>query len=171
MNDPAIVGIHRVEFDRATGNPHGVGDLADTLSQFVVPHGAPMTDVDLHSVRIPILGLKNPIQKKLQIFQGLSVGTDQCVAFGRKNLELTTAVGLDFLDIRDEAEVTKHRVQYLLGFHFLLRVNNYDLAITLALGNLGALRNLDQRLIRLFSRQVHLGYEKEVLHRPVQGQP
>jgi hypothetical protein len=110
MNDPAIVGIHRVEFDRATGNPHGVGDLADTLSQFVVPHGAPVADVDLHSVRIPILGLKNPIQKKLQIFQGLSVGTDQCVAFGRKNLELTTAVGLDFLDIHDEAEVTKHRV-------------------------------------------------------------
>src|SRR3984885_14902975 len=44
------------------------------------------------------------------------------------------------------------------------------LLITFALGNLRALGNLNQRCVRLFSRQVHLGHEKEVLYRPVERQ-
>jgi hypothetical protein len=110
VNNPSIVGIHRLKFDRTPGNSHGVGDLANTLSQFVISHCAPMADINLDPLSTPVPGLKNPVQKKLQVFQRFSVRTDQSVAFGRKNLELPTSVGLDLLDIRDEAEITKHRV-------------------------------------------------------------
>jgi hypothetical protein len=110
VNDPSIVGIHRLKFDRSPRNPDGVGDLTYTLPQFVISHGAPMADVDLHPLSTPVLGLENPVQKKLQVFQRFAVVTDQSVAFGRKNLELPARVGLDLLDVHDEAEVTKHGV-------------------------------------------------------------
>ena len=60
-------------------------------------------DVDLHPVRIAVLRLKNPVQEKLQIFERLAVVANQGLAFGRKNLELTTTLCFDLLDICDEA--------------------------------------------------------------------
>jgi hypothetical protein len=110
MNDASIVGIHGLEFDRSAGNAHGVGGLTNPLPQFVVPHCAPMTNVDLYPERISILGLKDPVQKELQIFKRLAIVADQYLTFGCKDLELPTAFGLGFVDIRDEAKVTKHRV-------------------------------------------------------------
>jgi hypothetical protein len=110
MNDAPIVRIHGLEFDRSSGNPHGVSDLTDPLPQLVVPHRAPMADVDLYPERVSILGLENPVEEKLQIFKRLAIVADQRLTLGRKNLKLTTGIGLDFLDIRDEAKVTKHGV-------------------------------------------------------------
>jgi hypothetical protein len=84
--------------------------LTNALPQFVISHCAPVANIDLDPLSTPVLGLENSVQKKLQVFQRFAIVTDQRVAFGRKNLELPTGVGLDLLDIRDEAEVTKHRV-------------------------------------------------------------
>jgi hypothetical protein len=108
--DAPIVRIHGLEFDRSPGNPHGVSDLTDPLPQLVVPHRAPMADVDLYSGRISILGLEDPVEEELQIFKRLALVANQRLTLGCKNLKLTTGVGLDFLDIRDEAKVTKHGV-------------------------------------------------------------
>ena len=69
-----------------------------------------MTDIDLDPARISILSLKNPIKKKLQVFKGFAFRADQSLALGGKNLELMTAFGLDFVNLRDEAKVTKHGV-------------------------------------------------------------
>ena len=69
-----------------------------------------MTDIDLDPGRISILSLKNPIEKKLQIFKGFAFRADQGLALGGKNLELMTAFGLDFMNLRDETKVTKHGV-------------------------------------------------------------
>jgi hypothetical protein len=110
MNDAAIVRIHGLEFDWSPGNPHSVSDLTNPLPQFVVAHRAPMANVDLDPERISILGLENPVQEELQIFKRLAIVADQCLALGCENLKLTTGVGLDFLDIRNEAKVTKHGV-------------------------------------------------------------
>jgi hypothetical protein len=110
VDDSPIVGIHRLELDRPARDSDGVGDLTDSLAEFVVAHGSPVPDVDLYTVGIPVLGLKNPIQEKLQIFQRFTLMTDQGLTFGRKNLKLATGFGLDFLDIRDETEVTKHGI-------------------------------------------------------------
>ena len=167
VNNPPIVRVHRIELNRTAGDPDGLGNLPHTLSQLVVPHRSPMTDVDLNSARAPILRLKNPVEKKLQIFERLTFVTDQCVAFRRKHLELTPILSLDFLNVCHEAEVAEHRIQYLLGFHFFRGVNDYDLAITLSLGNLRTFRNPDERGIRLIFCQIHLGDEKEILNRPV----
>jgi hypothetical protein len=110
VNNPPVIGIHRFELDRSTGDSDGVGDLTDPLTQLVVPHRPPMADIDLNPVRISIVSLENSIQEKLQIFERLAVVTDQRFTFGRKNLELAAPVGLDFLDIHNKAEITKHRV-------------------------------------------------------------
>ena len=118
VNYSAIVRVHRLQLYRPTGNAHSLGYLSDTLSQLVVPHRSPMANVDLDSACIPILSLKNSIEEKLQIFERLAVVTNQCIAFRREHLELTTILGLDFLDFCHKAEVTEHRIQYLLGFHF-----------------------------------------------------
>lgn len=171
VHDPAIVGVHRIEFDRSARDPDGVGDLPDPLAQFVVPHRAPVSNVDLDTLGIPVLSLQDSVQKELQIFQRFAVVSNQRLAFGSKDLELTTAFGLDFLYFCDEAQVTKHRVQNLLGFHFILRVRTLGLAISFAFCNLGIFGDLHQRRVCLVSRQIHLGHEKEVLHRPVQRQP
>ena len=166
VNYSPIVRVHWLQLYRATGNTHSLGNLPDALSQLIVPHRSPMANVDLNSSRIPILSLKNSIEEKLQIFERLAIVTDQCIAFGRKHLELAAILGLDFLDFRHKAEVTEHRIQYLLGFHFS-GVNNYHLAITLSLGNWRSLRDLDKRDIRLVSREVHLGDEEQILDSPV----
>jgi hypothetical protein len=84
--------------------------LTNPLPQLVVAHRAPMADVDLYSERVSILGLENAVEEKLQIFKRLTIVADQRFTLGRKNLKLTTGIGLDFLDIRDEAKVTKHGV-------------------------------------------------------------
>jgi len=118
VNYSAIVRVHRLQLYRPTGNAHSLGYLSDTLSQLVVPHRSPMANVHLDSACIPILSLKNSIEEKLQILERLAFVTDQCIAFRRKHLELTTILGLDFLDFCHKAEVTEHRIQYLLGFHF-----------------------------------------------------
>ena len=118
VNYSAIVRVHRLQLHRPTGNAHSLGNLPNTLSQLVVPHRSPMGNVDLDSACIPILSLKNSIKEKLQIFERLAVVTNQCIAFCREHLELTTILGLDFLDFCHKAEVTEHRIQYLLGFHF-----------------------------------------------------
>jgi len=110
MNDAPIVRIHGLEFDRSPGNPHRVSDLTNPLAQFVVPHRAPMADVDLYPERISILSLENSVEEELQIFKRLTIVADQHLALRCKNLKLTTGIGLDFLDIRDEAKVTKHGI-------------------------------------------------------------
>ncbi len=166
MNNPPIVGVHRLELNRTPGDPDGLSNLPNTLSQLVVPHRPPMADVDLNPARVSILRLKNAVEKKLQIFERLALVTDQDVAFGRKYLELAPILSLDFLNVRHEAEVAEHRIQYLLGFHFFRGVTN-DLTITLSLGNLRTLLDPDKWRVRLLSCQVHLGDEEEILHRPV----
>ena len=118
MNYSAIVRVHGLQLYRATGNTYSLGNLPDTLSQLIVPHCSPMANVDLNAPCIPILSLKNSIEEKLQILERLAFVTDQCIAFRRKHLELTAVLGLNFLDFRHKAEVTEHRIQYLLGFHF-----------------------------------------------------
>jgi hypothetical protein len=110
MNDAPIIGIHGLEFDRSPGNPHRVSDLADPLPQLIVPHRAPMADVNLYPERTSILGLENSVKEELQIFKRLAIMTDQRLTLGRKNLKLTSGFGLDFLDVCDEAKVTKHGV-------------------------------------------------------------
>ena len=69
-----------------------------------------MADVDLYPERVSILSLENSVEEKLQIFKRLAIVADQRFTLCRKNLKLTTGIGLDFLDIRDEAKVTKHGV-------------------------------------------------------------
>jgi hypothetical protein len=167
MNDSTIIRVHWLELYWAPRDADRVRDVADPLSKPVVPHSAPMTNVYLNAFGVPIPGLQDTVEKKLKVFEGLAVVSDQRIAFCSKNLELTTAFGLNFLDLRDEAEVTKHRIQNLLGFHFALRVNNYGLSITFAFCNLGMLWRFDKRGVHLISSQVHLGHKKEVLHRPV----
>jgi hypothetical protein len=65
VDDPSIVGIHRLELDRPARDSDSIGDLTDSLAEFVVAHGPPVPDVDLDTVGIPVLGLKNPVQEKL----------------------------------------------------------------------------------------------------------
>jgi hypothetical protein len=84
--------------------------LTNTLPEFVISHCAPMAHVHLDPLRTTVMGLKNPVQKKLQVFQRFAFVADQSIAFGRKNLELPTGLGLNLLDVSNEAEVTKHRV-------------------------------------------------------------
>ena len=171
VDNPPIVRIHRFKFDWPTGNPHGVGDLTDTLSQFVIPHRPPMADVDLHPVGIPVLGLKNSVKKKLQIFERLAVMADQGLAFSRKNLELTTALGLNSPGYPRRSLGNQASCLISPWLPFSPASKQLCLSITLAFCNLGALRNFNERGIRLFPREVHLGHEKEVLHCPVQSQP
>jgi hypothetical protein len=64
----------------------------------------------LYPERVSILGLENPVEKELQIFKRLAIVADQRFTLGRKNLKLTTSIGLNFLDIGDETKVTKHGV-------------------------------------------------------------
>jgi hypothetical protein len=62
VNDPAIVGIHRFQFHRATRNSNRVGDLANALPKLVIAHGSPVSDVHLDSGRVSIICMKNSIQ-------------------------------------------------------------------------------------------------------------
>jgi hypothetical protein len=117
VNNAPIVRIHRLQLNRASGRPHRFGDLLYSLSKLIIPHGSPMADVHLNPRSVSILGLQNPVEKKLQIFQRFPVWSDQSLILGSENLELLTGLGLNFLNIDNESKMTEHGIEDFSGVH------------------------------------------------------
>jgi hypothetical protein len=65
VNNAPIIRIHRLQLNRASGRPHGFGDLLYSLPKLIIPHRSPMADVHLNPRSVSILGLQNPVEKKL----------------------------------------------------------------------------------------------------------
>src|SRR5689334_13270483 len=61
VNDPTIVGVHRLKFDRPPRDTNRFGYLPNFLAQPVVAHCAPMRHVYLDSGRISVGTLEHAI--------------------------------------------------------------------------------------------------------------
>ena len=117
VHDPAVVGVHRLQLHRPPRDPDRVGDLADPAAETIIPHRAPVRDVDLNFRRAAVLRLQNAVKQKLQVFQGFTVTTNQGVALGREHLQLTAILGFDLLDVGHKSQMPEHCIQDFFWFH------------------------------------------------------
>jgi hypothetical protein len=117
VNYAPIIRVHWLQLNRPSGRPHGFGDLLYSLPKLVIPHRSPMADVHLNPRSVSILGLQNPVKKKLQIFQRFPVWSDQRLILGSENLQLLTGLGLNLLNVDNESKMTEHGIEDFSGVH------------------------------------------------------
>src|SRR5205807_209151 len=65
VDDPPLIGIHRLELKRSTGNADTLGQFADTLDDTVFAHGTIMFAIDDHLFLVLVFRLEQAIEQKL----------------------------------------------------------------------------------------------------------
>jgi hypothetical protein len=78
-----------------------------TVKEGIIAHGAVMLDVDDHSWRSMIHGLKDPIQQELEAIERLVATTDQSLWLIGPDLKDPVTVSLLLLDLHDETKVAE----------------------------------------------------------------
>src|SRR5262245_22190290 len=92
VDDPALVGVHRFQLERAAGFTDDLGELLYLGDELIVLHLAPVLDVDLHFAGVAILRLEETIQEHLQIVERFAMAADKAVFLRGVNLERQAAV-------------------------------------------------------------------------------
>jgi hypothetical protein len=77
------------------------------VEEGIIAHGAVMLDVDDHSWRSMIHGLKDPIQQELEAIERLVATTDQSLWLIGPDLKDPVTVSLLLLDLHDETKVAE----------------------------------------------------------------
>src|SRR5437868_14514319 len=112
VNDAPLIGIHRLELQRASGDAYSLSQLANALHNSIFAHGAIMLAIDNDLLGIFVFRLQQPIEKKLNGVEHFAVATNQTPAFLGVNLQSQiSAFALHFRDFHHETEVAEHGIE------------------------------------------------------------
>ena len=70
-----------------------------------------MIHVHDHASRLGIAGLKNPVEKKLQVVQRLLPASDKTVRLVGENLQHLMPIALLLFDLENKAEIAQHGIE------------------------------------------------------------
>src|SRR5581483_11677835 len=122
VDEAAFVRIHWLELERTARDTHAFGQLAHALDDSVFAHGTIMFAINDNFGRLLVPGLQQPVEQKLDGLERFAVATDQSPAFLGVDLQggIAALVG-GLLDLNNETEITKHRVEQFLWRHHRFR--------------------------------------------------
>ena len=107
-----MVGIHRFQLKRTSGDADALGQLTNALHDSIFAHGTIMLAINDDLRRVLVFRLQQPVQQKLNRFEHFSVTTDQAPALLGVNLESKIfAFALHLRDFDHETEVTEHGIE------------------------------------------------------------
>src|SRR5437016_9922767 len=81
VNDAPLIGIHRLELQRASGDTHSVSQLTNPLHDSIFPHGTIMLAINNNLLGIFVFRLQQAVKKKLNGVEHFAVATNQTPAF------------------------------------------------------------------------------------------
>jgi hypothetical protein len=112
VNDAPLIGVHRLELQRAPGDAYSLSQLANALHDSIFAHGTIMLAINNDLLGIFVFRLQQPVEKKLNGVEHFSVTANQTPAFLGVNLQgQISAFALHFRNFHHEAEVAEHGIE------------------------------------------------------------